>query len=98
MKHTIKIKENVLEVKVTLKRMNGKSPRVRFGMPSVYKLIEENFEFPKGQSLGEYIGPVLGLDNSHDNRCKGTWLFKIVGAEEKKPKPRVKKTNKKQED
>lgn len=83
MKHNIEIKNNILTLRVQLEiRSTDPSSKIRFGMPSVYKLVSEA-KLPNNTKLGRCISPVLGLDNSFQDRLEGAWKFELITALEK---------------
>ena len=96
MKHNIKIKDDILEIKVSLNKRKYVTEKVsRIGMPTINKLAQD-FKLPDNLKLGECLHPAFAINNFHD-ACEGTWIFQLNKKTAKKTtakKTTAKKTKK----
>lgn len=73
-----------LTVSVEFKKTAG-HPRIKLGWPTIKSLVDDyvdqNADYHgliEGFQLGECKNPVQGLDNAHQDKCSGIWIFELI--------------------
>ena len=81
-------KNNLLLMTITADfRHRMANAHVRIGISAATKIVEEQFECPKGFLLGKCLNPTASVDNEYQNRCSETWIFSLILKEKPTPPP-----------